>query len=74
MVNNEIFNVGFDEENNKYTVNVKQGSSPNEVAFAMSVVIRCFVRDKVVENEDTMIELIKKYTSDPQYKEVENNG
>lgn len=71
-----LLGVAFDDANNTYIVDVGQGSSVPETAFAMTVVIKCLLRDKIIEKPEDIIDLIKKYLTDPQYdevKEVEND-
>ena len=64
--------VAFSEENNIYSVDIPAGSSVPETAFAMSVVIKCLIRDGIVEKVSDVTDLITKYIDDPQYQEVEN--
>ena len=66
--------VAFSEENNVYSVDIPAGSSVPETAFAMAVVIKCLMRDGIVEKSTDVTNLINKYIDDPQYQEVENNG
>ena len=65
-----ILAVAFDEENNVYSVDIPAGSSVQETCFAMAIVAKCLVRDKVVDDADVIIDLIKKYCTDEQYQEV----
>ena len=58
-------------DDGKYKVSVNEGSSVEEVAFAITVVIKCFDRDKVISKENFK-ELIDKYLNDVQYEEVQN--
>ena len=68
-----ILAVAADDVNNTYTVDIPAGSSVPETAFAMAVVIKCLIRDGVVEKVSDITELIHKYIDDPQYQEVEND-
>ena len=65
-----ILAVAVDEENNTYCVDVPSGSNAAETAFAMSVVIKCFIRDGIIENKTVMTDMIEKYLTDTQYEEV----
>lgn len=65
-----IVGVAFNEANNTYSVDIAQGGSVNEVAFAVSVVIKCLVRDGVIENNEYFTDLVNKYLTDPQFNEV----
>lgn len=62
--------VALDTDKNVYSVDIPKGSTINEVAFNMSVVIRCMVKDGVVKDAKEMIDLIIKYSTDSQYEEV----
>ena len=64
--------VAFNAENNTYSVDIPQGSSVNETAFAVTVTIKCVVRDGIIENSKYFIDLIDKYLNDPQYAEVKD--
>lgn len=67
-----ILAVAFDDESNTYSVDIPAGSSVAETAFAMSVVIKCLIRDGVIEKSSDITNLINKYNDDPLYKEVED--
>lgn len=62
--------VAFDEDTSTYNVDIAQGSSVPETAFAMSVVIKCLVRDGIVKDPKEITQLILKYLDDPQYQEL----
>lgn len=62
--------VALDIDKNVYSVDIPKGSTINEVAFNMAVVIRCMVKDGVVKDAKEMIDLIIKYSTDSQYEEV----
>lgn len=70
MEENEILSISTDNEGH-YKVTVHENMSVEEVAFAMTVVIKCFDRDKVIAKED-MLKLIDKYLNDVQYEEVQS--
>ena len=67
-----ILAVAFDDESNTYSVDIPAGSSVAETAFAMSVVIKCLIRDGVIEKSSDVTNLINKYNDDPLYQEVED--
>lgn len=67
-----IFAVGFDETTGQYKVNIPAGMSVNEVVFAFTVVIKCLVRDGVVENNQYILDTLNRYLTDPQFEEVQN--
>lgn len=68
-----LLSVAFDAAEAMYSVEVAQGSNVAETAFAMAIVIKCLIRDNVIENKDVVLDLINKYLSDPQYDEVKEN-
>ena len=67
-----ILAVAFDDANNQYIVDIPSGSSVPESAFAMSVVIKCLVRDGIVTDATEVTDLINKYLTDPQFEEVKD--
>ena len=66
-----ILAVAFDESNNNYIVDIPAGSSVAESAFGMAIVIKCLIKDGVIEKSTDVTDLIEKYLNDPQYQEVE---
>ena len=62
--------VAFNEDTNTYSVDIAQGSSVSETAFAMSVVIKCLVRDGIIKSPNEITKLISKYLDDSQYQEL----
>lgn len=62
--------IALDTDKNVYSVDIPKGSTVNEVAFNMAVVIRCMVKDGVVKDAKEMTDLIIKYSTDSQYEEV----
>ena len=65
-----VLKVETDFEKSTYNISADQGSSVNEMAFAVMAVIRVLVRDGKVKDKDTFISMVNKYYDDPQYKEV----
>lgn len=65
-----ILAVAVDDETNSYSVDIPAGSNAAETAFAMSVVIKCFVKDGIVDDHRVMTDMINKYLTDSQYEEV----
>lgn len=68
--NTEILNISFDNDTGNYNVRIPQGSNLNEVFFGINVLIKCLVRDEIIESEDEVYNLLKKYSTDPQYQEI----
>lgn len=65
--------VSYDKETDRYNVKVPAGSNVAETAFCMTVVAKCLVRDKVIENVDVLLNYIKKFCEDPQYDELKKS-
>lgn len=53
---------------NNYEISAEQGSSVNEMAFAVMAVIRSLIKQKCIKYKDEFIGLIDKYYNDPQYE------
>lgn len=66
-----LMTVAFDHVKNAYFVDLGKGSNVAETAFAMTVVIKCLLKDNIIKNASEVTDLINKYLSDPQYNEVE---
>lgn len=65
--------VAFSNENNTYIVDIPSGSSVSETAFCMSVVIKCLLRDNIIQSSKEVTDLISKYLDDPQYQEIKGD-
>ena len=65
-----ILAVAYDEQDDRYIVDIPAGSSVAESAFAMAIVIKCLIRDGVINEESDVTDLIHKYLTDSQYEEV----
>lgn len=59
------------EQDNQYTVTVGSGSSVQETAFCIGVIIRCLLRDEYITNVEDFLERVKFYSTDEQFKEIE---
>ena len=66
-----ILAVAFDEEKNIYSVDIPAGSSVPETAFGMAIVIKCLIRDGIIEKSSDVTDLITRYVEDSQYQEVQ---
>ena len=64
--------VAFSESKNSYIVDLAKGSNVAETAFAMSVVIKCLMKDGIIKSPADVTDLIDKYLNDPQYEEVKD--
>lgn len=65
--------VAFDHVKNTYFVDLAKGSNIAETAFAVSVVIKCLIKDGVIKNSEEFTDLITKYLNDPQYDELKED-
>ena len=66
--------VAFSESKNSYIVDLAKGSNVAETAFAMSVVIKCLMKDGIIKSPTDVTDLIDKFLNDPQYEEVEDDA
>lgn len=70
---NLLLGVAYDDESNTYSVDIAQGSNVAETAFSVVVVVKCLVRDKVIDKPEVFLEMLNKYLIDPQYEELKEN-
>lgn len=68
-----LLQVGFNEEQKSYFVNLAAGSNVAETAFSVAVIIKCLIKDKIIEKAEDFTSLVEKYLNDPQYEEVKDN-
>lgn len=66
-----LLGVAFSDSANTYTVDIGSGSSVPETAFCMAVVIKCLIKDAIIEKPEEVLDLVKKYLEDSQYEEVQ---
>lgn len=66
--------VAFSESKNSYIVDLAKGSNVAETAFAMSVVIKCLMKDGIIKSPTDVTDLVNKYLNDPQYEEVKEDA
>lgn len=67
-----ILKIETDPINSTYTVTSHAGSSVNEIAFAVHVVIKTLIRDGHIKTKKEFDKLVNKYFNDSQYAEVKN--
>ena len=65
-----IISVDYNDETGTYNVSISKGSNVAETAFGISVIIKCFVRDKIVDTAKDVLDLVNKYLNDSQFEEV----
>lgn len=66
-----VLKVTTDAATSTYRVSADQGSSVNEMAFAVMVVIRSLIKTKNIKTPEEFLDLVKKYLTDVQYQEVQ---
>lgn len=66
-----VLKVTTDAATSTYQVSADQGSSVNEMAFAVMVVIRSLVKTENIKTPEEFLDLVKKYLTDVQYQEVQ---
>jgi hypothetical protein len=66
--------VAFDHVKNTYFVDLARGSNVAETAFAMTIVIKCLMKDGIISKSSEITDLITKYLTDPQYEELEGEN
>lgn len=65
-----ILEITFDDESGNYNLKAGKDMSVNEVMFGVAALIRCLVRDKVVDDKNVPVEMLNRYLNDPQYDEL----
>lgn len=73
MAVKNILSISTDEETGSYQIRIPEGSNVAETMFAISAMIRCLVRDKVIEDAKMATDMLQKYLTDSQYDEVKEN-
>lgn len=63
------FEEGDDGQAN-YIVDIPKGSTVTETAFCVNVVIRCLIKDKIIEKPSDFLDYVTKYLNEPQYGET----
>ena len=72
MSKQELITVSFDHDTGKYNISLGKGSNVPETAFAITVVIKCLLKDGYIKDKSEILDLINKYLTDPQYEEVKD--
>lgn len=73
MAIKNILSISADDETGNYEIAVAEGSNVAETMFAVSAMIRCFVRDGIIESSEIATDMLNKYLTDSQYDEVVEN-
>ena len=65
--------VSFDNGTNQYQVDIPEGSTIAETVFGFSVVIKCLLRDGLIQSPTEIYDMLKRYVEDPQYQEIKED-
>lgn len=68
-----ILKISTDDETGYYDISVSEGGNVAETMFAVSAMIRCFVRDGIIDEAKIATDMLQKYLTDSQYEEVKEN-
>lgn len=68
--NNEKVILKVSENENRYSVQIPEGLSVPEALFAVSIVVKCLHRDGYLKTIDEGLDMIKRYCTDEQFAEV----
>ena len=74
METKNILSISVESGSGNYQIAVAQGSNVAETMFAIAAMIRCFVRDGVIEDSKVATDLLNKYLTDEQYEEVKDDN
>ena len=66
--------ISFNSDANQYQVDIPEGSTIAETVFGFSVVIKCLLRDGLIQSPTEIYDMLKRYTEDPQYQEVKEES
>lgn len=70
---NNLLVVSFDDETNRYSIEIPKGSSVPETVFSFAIVVKCWLRDGVIKETNDIFKMLEKYVNDPQYEEVKED-
>lgn len=70
---NNLLVVSFDDETNRYSIEIPKGSSVPETVFSFAIVVKCWLRDGVIKETGDIFKMLDKYVNDPQYEEVKED-
>ena len=72
-MNKAILEISVNSDTGEYQIKIAERSNLAETMFAISAMIRCLVRDGVIDNAKVATDLLIKYLNDSQYDEVKEN-
>lgn len=65
-----VLKVTTDLNGTTYDVSADEGSSVNEMAFAVMVVMRALIKTGNIKDAKEFMDLVNKYLTDVQYEEI----
>ena len=68
----EILKVSLNTDTGTYNIQLPEGSSVNETVFAMTAVLKVFIREGHLSSCKDALSMVKKYMTDPQYVELKD--
>lgn len=68
----EILKVSLNTDTGTYNIQLPEGSSVNETVFAMTAVLKVFIREGHLKSCKDALSMVKKYMTDPQYVELQD--
>ena len=68
----EILKVSLNTDTGTYNIQLPEGSSVNETVFAMTAVLKVFIREGHLNSCKDALSMVKKYMTDPQYVELKD--
>ena len=69
-----ILSISVEPDTGNYQINVAQGSNVAETMFAISAMIRCFVRDGIIDDVKIATDMLNRYLTEEQYEEVRDDN
>ena len=59
-----VVHIERDDEGRKYSVSADEGVSISEICFGISAMIKCFLRENIIDDPVIIYNMIRKYTED----------
>lgn len=69
-MNKLLLEITLSEDGKQYNIRAGEGMSVNEMMFGIAAVIKCLVRDGVIEKHDIATEMLNRYLTDEQFAEL----
>ena len=57
---NNLLVVSFDDETNRYSIEIPKGSSVPETVFSFAIVVKCWLRDGVIKETNDIFKMLEK--------------